>query len=307
RRLAALPELLVNAAASFVRNPFDTGLMGPLWSLSAALPAGVFDNEPVHRFLRDLYQTRGHTNDFRKLKQKLFVVAADLDTGESVRFGSPGYDDTPISKAVQASTALPGLYPPVKIGERYFVDGALQRTLHASAALETGVDLLFCINPLVPYDANLAPPGPGKLHAELVHGGLPTVMSQTFRAVIHSRMQVGMSAYNTAYENRDVVLFEPNRQDSRMFFANVFSYSRRRRVCEHAYQTTRRDLLVRAKHLEPVLEKHGIALRMDVLEDPNRHFESALDVPAAVRRRGRYKNATTNRLSDTLDRLEQML
>ncbi|MEL7449052.1 MAG: patatin-like phospholipase family protein [Pseudomonadota bacterium] len=307
RRLASLPELLMNAAGSFVRNPLDTGLMGPVWALGAALPAGVFDNEPVHRFLADLYQTRGHTNDFRELKQKLFVVAADLDTGESVRFGSPPYDDVPISKAVQASTALPGLYPPVKIGDRYFVDGALQRTLHASAALETGVELLFCINPLVPYDANLAPPGPGKLHSELVHGGLPTVMSQTFRAVIHSRMKVGMNAYDTAYEDRDVVLFEPNRQDSRMFFANVFSYSRRRRVCEHAYQTTRRDLLVRAKHLKPVLARHGIKLRMDVLEDPHRNFESGLHVPTDVRRRGRYKNRMTNRLSETLDSIEEML
>ena len=105
RRLFSMPELIFNATSNFMRNPLDTGLMGPVWALGAALPAGVFDNEPVHRFLNDLYQTRGHTNDFRKLKQQLFVIAADLDTGESVRFGSPEYMDTPISKAVQASTA----------------------------------------------------------------------------------------------------------------------------------------------------------------------------------------------------------
>ena len=30
----------------------------------------------------------------------------------AVRFGSPGWDDVPISRAIQASAALPGLYPP---------------------------------------------------------------------------------------------------------------------------------------------------------------------------------------------------
>ena len=40
------------------------------------------------------------------------LVAVDLDSGEAVRFGAPGWDDVPISQAVQASAALPGLYPP---------------------------------------------------------------------------------------------------------------------------------------------------------------------------------------------------
>jgi NTE family protein len=78
---------------------------------------------------------------------------AELDTGESVAFGAPGVDHVPISRAVQASSALPGLFPPVEIGGHYFVDGALRKTLHASVALAHGVDLLICVNPLVPYYA----------------------------------------------------------------------------------------------------------------------------------------------------------
>jgi hypothetical protein len=65
----------------------------------------------------------------------------------------------PISKAVEASAALPGYYPPVKIDGRHYVDGALLKTLHASAALKEGVKLLFAINPLVPYKAELQHPG----------------------------------------------------------------------------------------------------------------------------------------------------
>ena len=58
-----------------------------------------------------------------------FIVAAELDTGESVAFGAPGVDHVPISRAVQASSALPGLFPPVDIGGHFFVDGALRKTL----------------------------------------------------------------------------------------------------------------------------------------------------------------------------------
>ena len=54
--------------------------------------------------------------------------------------------------AVQASSALPGLYPPVEIEGRHYVDGVLLKTLHASVALEAGAELVLCINPIVPVD-----------------------------------------------------------------------------------------------------------------------------------------------------------
>lgn len=307
RRIGALPRALGATVWDFVRHPLDKGLFGALNNLTRMIPTGLFDNKPVERFLSDLYRTRGHTNDFRKLKRKLFVVAADLDTGESVRFGAPGHDHVPISKAIQASTALPGLYPPVEIEGHYFVDGALKRTLHASVALDQGVDLLLCINPIVPYDANLAEDDRRKEHDKLMDGGLPVVLSQTFRSIIHSRMNAGIKAYDSAYSDKDIVLFEPDREDSRMFFANLFSYSNRRRVCEHGYQTTRRDLLNNYDKLEKLFANHGIRLRKDVLQDPNRNFDTESDVSPETRKRWQYKNETANRLNEALDRLNEKI
>ena len=51
-----------------------------------------------------------------------------------------------------------------------------------------------------------------------------------------------MERYKSVYPNTDIVLFEPNRADADMFFTNLFSYSSRRRLCEHAYQKTREEL-----------------------------------------------------------------
>jgi len=304
RRAAQVPKLLVEGLWEFACNPLKQGLVESLSGLSRAIPTAVFDNRPIERFLADLFSNRGMTNDFRRLSHKLLIVGVDLDTGEAVRFGSEGHDDVPISRAVQASSALPGLYPPVQIGDRYFVDGGLKRTLHASAALDEGVDLLFCVNPLVPYDAGLALPGSDKRHDSLVDGGLPVVLSQTFRSLIHSRMKVGMAKYETSYVDRDVVLFEPDTGDSKMFFANVFSYANREMVCQHAYRTTRRDLWLRRRHLVPILKRHGVTINEAILRDGDRHFTSALSRRPDPMRLGNYKNKVANRLDALLDRLE---
>ncbi|MBT8143875.1 MAG: patatin-like phospholipase family protein, partial [Gammaproteobacteria bacterium] len=284
RSLASLPGAVQSAVWDMVRHPLDRGVLGALNNLTRAIPTGLFNNRPIERFLAQLYNSEGHTNDFRELRSKLFIVAADLDTGDSVRFGAPGFDHVPISKAIQASTALPGLYPPVEIDEHFYVDGALKRTLHASTALDEGADLLLCINPIVPYDARLAADAKAR-HRKLRNGGLPVVLSQTFRAIIHSRMNVGLKSYERSFDDRNILLFEPDRDDSRIFFTNLFSYSNRRRICEHAYQTTRADLLNHFETLQPILASHGLELRQDILEDSNRHFDTNLDVPHRMRRR----------------------
>mgnify|MGYP001143691941 CR=1 FL=1 len=87
---------------------------------------------------------------------RMKVNAADLDSGDAVPFGQPGHDDVPISLAVQASAALPGLFAPVRVKGRTCVDGALKKTLHATVLLDEGLDLLICLNPLVPFDATHA-------------------------------------------------------------------------------------------------------------------------------------------------------
>jgi len=79
-----------------------------------------------------------------------------------------------------------------------------------------------------------------------------------------------MGRYAHRFPDADVVLFEPPRDEYTMFFSNMFSFRSRRRMCELAYETTRRDLLARRDVLGPVLAKHGIAMRIDALEDATR-------------------------------------
>lgn len=269
QRAASVPPLLAKALLRYLRDPLRQSMLGSLQSLSRALPTGIFDNAAMGRFLADLFTAPGRTNDFRRLRRRLYVVATELDTAESVEFGAPGFDHVPISLAVQGSTALPGLFAPVRIDGHHFVDGALKKTLHASVALREGANLVLCVNPLVPYDANSARRAGRPGREKLVEGGLPVVLSQTFRALIHSRMQVGMAAYETAYKDADVLLFEPDPGDGELFFANVFSYGNRRRVCDHAYRHTLFDLGRRRGGLDAILARHGVRLRTELLDDPH--------------------------------------
>lgn len=270
--------------------------------LAHLLPAGLLSGEPLQQHLQQAFAQPGRSNDFRQLARRLVLVAVDLDSGEAAPFGLPGWDHVPISRAVQASAALPGLYPPVAIDGRFYVDGVLRKTLHASVILDEGLDLLIALNPLVPYDGRAA--GPEAHHRpplpRLVDGGLPQVMSQTFRTLIRSRMELGLARYARDYPDTDILLFEPDPRDAQIFFSNPLSYAERRRLAEHAYQTTRAQLRARRASLAPALARHGLALDERSLSDRTRQ----LLTPPAQRLPG---SPALHRLDAVLDHLEAQL
>jgi predicted acylesterase/phospholipase RssA len=299
-----VPGLLLEALWQYARNPSDVGLLESLTRLSRALPVGVFRNEPIRRYLRRIFARPGRTDDFRRLPNKLVLVATDLDSGRPVRFGEPGLDHIPISMAVKASAALPGLYPPVEIEGRHYVDGVLLKTVHASVALDEGAELVLCVNPIVPVDTIRSVEAGVMRRGKLVDLGLITVLSQTFRTIIHSRMGVGLSVYEQRYSDRDVLVFEPRRDDYEMFFSNVFSFANRKAVCEHAYHSTRHQLWRNRHRIAPLLERHGIRLRTEVLEDKERDLWSHVALPGRGRRSAL---PVTERLGRTLEQLDALL
>ena len=308
RRLKSVPGLATKGVLRYLASPIRRSMMESFAPLLRAIPAGIFESEGISRFLTGAFNEPGRTNDFRKLKHKLYSVAVDLDTGRAVTFGGPGFDHVPIAKAVQASSALPGLFPPVEVEGHYYVDGALKKTLHASLALEDGAELVIGVNPLVPFDGDAARRRAAHRSRadmeKLIEGGLPVVLSQTFRTIIHSRMHTGLEKYAEKYKNASIVLFEPGTDDPEMFFTNLFSYASRKRVCEHAYQRTRSDLLKRRFELEPELAKFGITLNIDTLKDATRTLDSRVFKERQPSRGQRLQDTTVD-LADAIAGLEQ--
>ena len=301
QRAATVPSLLIESLREYFRNPLQRDFLASFQRLSRAIPTGVFNNAGIDDFLSRLFSLPGLSNDFRRVRKPLYLVATDLDSGTSVAFGAKGFDHVPIASAIKASAALPGLYPPVEIDGRWYVDGALKKTLHASVALKAGARLVLCINPLVPFDAKHASNERHLKQRKLVDGGLPVVLAQTFRAIIHSRMKTGLAKYDIEYKNADVILFEPSRDDADMFFTNIFSYADRKRLSEQAYRKTREELLRRHDELAPKLARHGVTINLGVLTDSHRSL--ARRMGQLKRHRAKKMGLTALRLSDTLDDL----
>ena len=314
RRAASIPRLSARLTRDLWFGRGDSRWSDLVTRIGGLVPTGLFDNAAVERFLRDVFTRHGRSNDFRELENPLYVISVDLDSGEAVRFGDAGWDDVPISQAVQASAALPGLYPPVEILDksglgksgrvRHFVDGALRRTMHASVVLDRDVDLMLGINPLVPFNPGNDSDRDADAHRfsdrRIAEGGLPGVLSQTLRTMLQSRMQVGLARYAQQYPKIDQLVFEPNTADRELFYTNVFSFAARRRISQLAYRNTLADLRTRRDVLEPLLARHGIRLRADVIADRPRSILAHL--PAVTR-----STDTTARLARALDDIEHTL
>ena len=68
-------------------------------------------------------------------------MAADLDTGDEVVFAAG-----PLEPALLASSALPGIFPPIRHDGRTLVDGAVVDTVPLSHALAGPVDRIYVLN-----------------------------------------------------------------------------------------------------------------------------------------------------------------
>ena len=269
RRGFRLPMVFTEALVQFMTGPEATSFLGSLSSLGPSLPVCLFDNEAIRAYLhRNFLEGRG-TDDFRKLRRPLFVVATDLETGGAMVFGEEGLDHVPISRAVQASTAVPGLYQPVEVEGRVCVDGVLLKTMHSTVALGHGADLLLCVNPLVPMNTGTPDAREALGRRAVQRGGLPAVLSQAFRILIHSRVILGMERAALTYPEADILRFEPKPTEHRLF-TNLFRLHSRRKVAEIGYEQTRMDLWERRATIGPILARHGLALEVEVLTDPAR-------------------------------------
>ncbi|HEY3349724.1 MAG TPA: patatin-like phospholipase family protein [Thermoanaerobaculia bacterium] len=292
-RLAKAPFTILDSAWDFYKNRHETTLTDLVVSLGQLLPSGLFQNEGLEAWMLEWLTKEGRTNDFRKLKRALRIVAVDLDSGETTAFGCPSHDDVPISTAVAASCAIPGLYRPVKIKGVDYIDGGVRKTAHISLALRERCGLTICVNPLVPvrfHPADTNGHGAGSLRRR----GLPTILDQVFRVTLHSRLKYGLSRYRRENPEADVIVFEPKPEDLPRYMRNIMRTSGRIRIAEFAYRSTMATLDADFKRLQKVFAKHGLILR-----------------PACARDRSRVKHhaeraseATPTRLAASLATLE---
>lgn len=104
---------------------------------------GVIRGEALARYVRE--QTGGVA--IENMKLPLGIVATDLDSGQPILFqvGDPGV-------AVRASSAVPAVFQPVRIGDREYVDGGLVSPVPVRFARQMGAELVLAVDISSPPD-----------------------------------------------------------------------------------------------------------------------------------------------------------
>jgi NTE family protein len=229
-----------------------------------SLPAGLFTLDAFEHFLEEFFLRRGIPNSFLGMPKPLRIIAHDLDSGERILFGSPGFDDVPVARACCASMALPLFYSPVRIRDRHYIDGGIGRVAHTDIAENHGADLIILINPQVPVRAEITGVPTG-------HGARPSVRDKGLLWVYNQAMRVGVfERLHRSLGQRDgsdpalpvpLLLIEPERTDAVLFMHNPASFAARRTILEYAYKTTRERALQWIETHRELIERAGLIPR----------------------------------------------
>ena len=128
-------------AVASSRGYWRVGGRTPHPSLRRLFPSGMYSTEATQaRFHTDLPQEWPDA--------ETYICAVDLYTGKRVVFGAPGAPRANLPDAVLASTAIPGVFPPVRIGARHYVDGGIASATSLDFAVDAGCHKIICIAPL---------------------------------------------------------------------------------------------------------------------------------------------------------------
>jgi NTE family protein len=200
------PDLLVgtsvgalNAAfvASRPQSPQTARELGRVWrelqrqdvfpvSLGALVGGvcGRRDHLVPDRELRRLIRRYVEFDDLADAPIPLHLVAFDLLEGRELRLS-----EGPAVDAVRASASIPGILPPVAIGERRLVDGGVVNNTPISHAVELGAERIYVLPTQAPYDRSGRVPT-GALDAAI----------QGLHLLVGSRLEADVARYSAEAE-----------------------------------------------------------------------------------------------------------
>ncbi|MGB2694057.1 MAG: patatin-like phospholipase family protein [Dehalococcoidia bacterium] len=98
---------------------------------------GLFQND----FLQRLVAEYAVVDDFSATRVPLYVTATNLSTGRRQVFSSGA-----VSRAVLASTAIPGVFPPTEIDGQTYLDGGVVANLDLETAVDLGAKEILAID-----------------------------------------------------------------------------------------------------------------------------------------------------------------
>lgn len=211
-----VPRPILGSPALALRTAIRPWRYPPTAALSAWLGRGFLANDQIGRMIR------GVVGDGWSRHPNLWVVAVDYQTGRRVVFGRDGAPTTDLATAVQASCAIPGVYRPVPIDGRLYVDGGAWSPSNADLLSRTDVDVVVVLNPMSSLDPGLA-------------SSVLERFERRFRRA--SGRRLGREARRLRETGKDVLLIQPSERDLQVMGVNLMDPSRRLDTLETAMRT----------------------------------------------------------------------
>ena len=125
---------------------------------------------------------RGTTME--NLRLPFYAVATDIGSGEEMVFGKGN-----AGAAVRASCSIPGIFRPVRIGDRTYVDGGVSSPVAVDAARRLGADVVIAVD---------------------ISGGVADVTPETTLDTIFQAINIMYSKIAAAQLSRADVVIRPN-------------------------------------------------------------------------------------------------
>jgi NTE family protein len=129
----------------WLRTGLLPGITRPSLGLVLGSP-GLYRTDGIEEWLSEVIGPLADTWPDRPT----VLVAYDLEDRKRVPFGTEAAPDVPFRAAVAASSAVPFVYEPVRIGDRWYIDGGVASGTSADLLLAnpTPLDLIIVIAPM---------------------------------------------------------------------------------------------------------------------------------------------------------------
>jgi NTE family protein len=175
-------------------------------ALLARSPSGRFDLDGLGERIDDLGA---------RFDGQLRVVAVDRASGRRVVFGEPASPDATVGEAVEASCAVPGIFRPITIGARTYVDGGVWSPTNLDLVSALRGDQVLCLTPT---------------------GGVGAVRSLTFpwRAVSRSATTIELAV--SRRRGASVRVIAPDRDSARAMGEDLMNPRRSDRALAAGYR-----------------------------------------------------------------------
>lgn len=98
---------------------------------------GPVQGERLEKFV----QTKVRAKTLEQMKIPFYAIATDLNAGNTWVF-----EKGSVAKAVRASCSIPGIFQPLELGGRMYVDGGVTNNLPVDVARAKGADIVIAVN-----------------------------------------------------------------------------------------------------------------------------------------------------------------